>query len=314
VTFNLSRDEVAALMAPGDYIDITAEAFAALAEGRIVSPLPLHVPVEGGGFHAKAALLRGVEPVFALKINGNFPGNPARGLPTIQGVIVLSRADDGRVLAVMDSMEVTLRRTAAATAVAARHLARPDSAVVAVIGCGEQGEAQVRALAVVLPLTTVLAIDRDPARAASMADRLAGLGLEVRAASLEDCLRSDVILTCTPAKAPYLGLRHVAPGTFVAAVGADSCEKAELEPGFMAGSKVVCDVTAQCAVMGDLRAAIAAEVMTAEDVHADLGELVLGSKPGRETTEEVIVFDSTGVAAQDLAAAVEVVRRAGRAA
>ena len=311
MTLTLSREDVAALMAPHDYIDITAGAFAALSEGRVVSPMPMHVPAEGGGFHAKAAMLAGDEPLFALKLNGNFPGNPARGLPTIQGVIVLSRADDGRVLAVMDSMEVTLRRTAAATAVAARRLARPDSRTVTVVGCGEQAEAQIRALAAVLPLQRVHAVDRDPAQAAGLAKRLSDLGLEVAPGDLADCARSDVVVTCTPATAPFLGPAHVSPGTFVAAVGADSSEKAELEPGLMAAaSKVVCDVSAQCAVMGDLRSAIESRVMTAEDVHADLGEVVRGSRPGRETTDEVIVFDSTGVAVQDLAAAAELWRRA----
>lgn len=310
MTLNLSRDEIAALMAPGDYVEITADAFAALAQGRVISPMPLHVPAEGGGFHAKAAMLTGDRPVFALKLNGNFPGNPARGLPTIQGVIVLSDAADGRVLAVMDSAEVTLRRTAAATAVAARHLARPQSAVLTLVGCGDQGEAQLRALAAVLPLERVFAVDREADRARSLAERCADLGLTITVGSLDDCRSGDVIVTCTTSKQPFLGPDQVSPGAFVAAVGADSSEKAELEPRLMAASKVVADVVSQCAVMGDLRSAIAAGLMTAEHVHADLGEVVLGSKPGRETTDEVIVFDSTGVAVQDLAAAMELYRRA----
>lgn len=310
MTLHLSRDAVAGLMAPADYVEITARAFADLAAGRVAAPAPMHVPAAGGGFHAKAALLSGEAPMFALKLNGNFPANPAKGLPTIQGVIILSDAADGRVLAVMDAMEVTLRRTAAASAVAARRLARPESAVLTLVGCGDQGEAQLRALAAVLPIETVFAIDRDPAAARTLSARCADLGLYVAEGSLDDCRSSDVIVTCTTSRAPFLEPDHVSPGTFVAAVGADSAEKGEIAPRLLASAKVVADVASQCAVMGDLRGAILAGLMTVGDVHAELGEVVLESKPGRETVEEIIVFDSTGVAVQDLAVAMELHRRA----
>ena len=310
----LSGAEVARLMAPGDYLAAMERAFAALAAGEIVSPMPLHQPADGGGFHAKAALwAKGEPPLFALKLNGNFPANPARGLPTIQGVLVLSRADDGRVLAVMDSAEITLRRTAAASALAARHLALADADTVTVCGCGEQGEAQLRALADVLPLKRAFAWDADAAQAAGFAGRVADLGLDVAAAGdLLACTRaSPVIVACTPARAPYLGPEHVAPGAFVAAVGADSGEKSELAPALLASARVVTDATAQCAVMGDLAHALAAGAMRLDDVHAELGDLVLGRRPGRTGAAEVFVFDSTGTAAQDLVAAAEVWRRAG---
>lgn len=310
MTLHLSRAEVAALMAPGDYIDITAAAFVALADGRVASPAPMHVPAQDGGFHAKAALLAGEEPVFCLKLNGNFPGNPAKGLPTIQGVIVLSSAEDGRVLAVMDSVEVTLRRTAAATAVAARCLAGPESAVLTLVGCGDQGEAQLRALAAVLPLERVYAVDVDAERAVSLAHRCADLGLSIAPGSLEDCRGSDVVVTCTPSRTAFLRRDQLSPGAFVAAVGADSVEKAELDAQLLGSAGVVTDLTSQCVVMGDLRSALAAGVMTAEDVRAELGDVLRGAKPGRLSTDEVMIFDSTGLGVQDLAAALELYRRA----
>jgi ornithine cyclodeaminase/alanine dehydrogenase-like protein (mu-crystallin family) len=157
----------------------------------------------------------------------------------------------------------------------------------------------------------VFACDLDPARAAGLAKRGAERRLALAPGDLDVCAPlSDIIVTCTTSQAPYLQPRHVSPGTFVAAVGADSGDKAELAPELLRAATLVTDVTAQCEVMGDLRSAIEASLMTSADVHAELGELVLGTRPGRRTREEITVFDSTGVAAQDLAAAAELWRRA----
>src|SRR5688572_15261197 len=124
----LTRADISALMTPADYLEAVKDAFRAAKEGRANAPGPMHLPASGGGFHAKGASYRGRRAYAALKLNGNFPGNPARtGLPTIQGAILLCDAENGALLAVMDSIEITLRRTAAASALAARHLARPDS-------------------------------------------------------------------------------------------------------------------------------------------------------------------------------------------
>src|SRR4051812_2885619 len=148
----LTRAEIARLMTPRDYLVAVEQAFAALGHGHAGSPAPLHLPRAGGGFHVKAAAWGHDGAFAAFKINGNFPGNPAYGKPTIQGVIVLCDAEDGAPLAVMDSIEVTRRRTAAATALAARHLARPGSERVLICGCGDQALAQLAALTDVLPL------------------------------------------------------------------------------------------------------------------------------------------------------------------
>jgi ornithine cyclodeaminase/alanine dehydrogenase-like protein (mu-crystallin family) len=273
----------------------------------------LGVPSRGGKFHVKAAGLERGRPYFAAKTNGNFPENPRRhGLPAIQGVLVLCDAGDGRPLAVMDSMEVTLRRTAAATAVAAKRLARADSATVTICGCGVQGAAQLRALTHVLPLKTAYAFDADEARATAFARELSGeLGLDVRAVgALEESLaRSAVCVTCTPSRRPLLFRGQVAPGTFVAAVGADSHDKQELDAGLMAVATVVADVVEQCAAMGDLHHALLAGALRKEDV-AELGDVVAGRRPGRRSSEEITIFDSTGTAIQDVAAAAVVYERA----
>ena len=304
----LTRSEVRALMTPAEYLDSVEAGFRALHEGRAHAPPPLAVELANGVFHGKAAALTLDRSYAALKFNGNFPANGAGGgLPTIQGAILLCDGENGSLLAVMDSIEVTLRRTAAASALAARFLARADSASLLVCGCGAQAPAQLQALRGVLPLKHGWCWDRDPERARAFGRSSALQPIyDLRAAALD----SDVIVTCTTSAVPFLGRDDVRPGTFVAAVGADSPHKSEIEPGLMAGALVVTDSTAQCAAMGDLQHAIAAGTMAVEDVHAELGELVAGARRGRTDGRQITIFDSTGVAVQDVASAVRIYKRA----
>jgi alanine dehydrogenase len=315
----LSRRELQAVMRFGDYVEAVAEAIRLHAEGRSSAPAPLHIPAEGGGFHVKAASLPLGQRYVAVKVNGNFPQNRSRlGLPTIQGAVLLCDAVNGSPLALLDSIEITIQRTGAATAVAARYLARDDSQAATVCGCGEQGRAQLIALRHALNLRRAFAWDSDLEAAAAYARRMsAELGIEVepvrelRAATLQ----SDVVVTCTTSGEPFLGADDVRPGTFIAAVGADNPEKSEIRPELMARATVVADVLGQSAVMGDLHHALLAGAMRIEDVHGELGDLVTGRKPGRTRPEEITIFDSTGTGIQDVAAAArayELARAAGR--
>jgi len=309
-TLILTATDIAALMRPADYLAAVETAFRAAAEGRAHAPPPLTLDGAGGTFHAKAATLRLDRLYAALKLNGNFPANPAeRGLPTIQGAILLCDGESGALLAVMDSAEVTLRRTAAATALAARFLARPESETLLVCGCGAQAPAQIEALADILALRRCLLWDVDAAKAEVLAARL-GAFASVTENLAEAAAQADIIVTCTTARTPFLDAAMVRPGSFVAAVGADSPDKNEIAPGLMAKARIVADVTEQCAVMGDLRHAIAAGALRREDVEAELAELAAGSKPGRTRDEEIILFDSTGTALQDVAAAAVIYERA----
>jgi len=310
----LSRRDVARLMTQADYLAAVEAAFRAGAEGTAISPPPMHLAAAHGVCHAKGAVLGTGRGRIAVKINANFPGNPERtGLPTIQGAIVLCDAENGALLAVMDSIEITLRRTAAATALAAQFLARPESATVTLCGCGAQGRVQLEALAQILPLRRGFVWDSDRDRANAFAREMSkalGLDLEATIMLRKAARASDVVVTCTTAHSPFLGLSDVAPGVFVAAVGADNPDKSEIEPALMAAATVVVDALDQCAVMGDLHHAIKAGLMTAKDVHADLGKLVAGRRPGRARPDEIIVFDSTGTAIQDAASAALVHERA----
>jgi len=306
----LSRRQVLELLSLHDCIAAVEDAFRRHAEGRTLGPGVLGVPAAGGGFHIKAAGLLGPRSYFAAKTNANFPENPRRfGLPTIRGTVVLADAETGEPLAMMDSASVTALRTGAATAVAAKHLARADSRVATIVGCGAQGEIQLAAIAAVLPLEHAWVLDADPARAAGLAGRArVDLGLRVSVATdLRAALRvSDVCVTCTPSRRPLVFRSDVTPGAFVAAVGADSQGKQELEPALVASSMLVVDVLEQCAEIGELQHALAAGLMTRADVHAELADVLTGRRTGRTRADEITIFDSSGTALQDVAAAIAV--------
>jgi alanine dehydrogenase len=310
----LPRREVLELLDLRECIDAVEAAFRLHAEGRTLGPGVLGVSAARGSFHIKAAGLAGPRSYFATKTNANFPDNPrCLGLPTIQGTVVLADAETGEPLAMMDSASVTALRTGAATAVAARYLARRDSRAAALVGCGAQGAIQLAAIAAVLPLEHVRVLDTDRARAERLAAR-AGTDLGIRvevATDLRAALRaSDVAVTCTPSRRAFVSRDDVAPGMFIAAVGADDQGKQELEPALLASSTLVVDVLEQCAEIGELQHALAAGLMTRDEVHAELGEVVTGRRPGRTDDAGITIFDSSGTALQDVAAAIVVYEKA----
>jgi alanine dehydrogenase len=290
----LSAQDVRTLLTIDDCIAAVDEAF------RLprVGPASLSLHVEGGAFHVKAAAQRNA---VAVKVNGNFFDNPSRGLPRIQGVLMFGDATNGRPLAIIDSAEITVLRTGAATAVAAKYLARRDAHTLLVCGCGLQGWISVEAIRRVRAIDEVMLYDVDRSRAEALAHEVGGV-------VVDELLEANIVVTCTPSRSAFL--RSARPGAFIAAVGADSSEKQELEPALMASSAVIVDDLAQCASFGDLRGALAAGVMTERDVRGTLTEVVSGAIAGRASDEEVVIFDSTGTAIQDVAAAAIVYERA----
>src|SRR2546430_16163107 len=195
----------------------------------------------------------------------------------------------------MDSIEITILRTGAATAVAATYLSRENARTALICGCGNQGRIQTRALQRVRKLERIFAFDTNRDVAADFAE-------EIGAEAVPEPVWADIVVTCTPSRTAFL--HKVQPGTFVAAVGADSEDKQEIAPELMASSKIVTDVTSQCQTIGDLHHAPEAIA------YAELSEIVAGQKRRREREDEVIIFDSTGMALQDVAAAAIVYERA----
>jgi alanine dehydrogenase len=315
-TLLLTRREVARLLTIEECIAAVERAFKLHGEGNTTPPGILGVHAKDGGFHIKAGLLELERTYFAAKVNANFPQNVKQfGLPLIQGVIVLCDGENGYPLALMDSIEITIQRTGAATAVAAKYLARSNSKIITICGCGNQGQISIRALTKVFALKNVFAWDADAGRAEQFAAELSK-DLKINVEAVTDLAKavsgSDICVTCTPSKQPFLKKEFVSPGTFIAAVGADSPEKQELEPNLIAGNKLVVDILEQCEDIGELHQAIESSLVGTQDVHAELGEVIAGAKPGRESPNEIIIFDSTGMALQDVITAAFVYEKAVR--
>lgn len=310
----LSRADIRALLDMDSCIAAIEAGFQAQADGATLPAGVLGTHATDGGFHVKAAGLTLDRAYYACKINANFPENPVRhGIPTVQGVVALFDARNGTLLALMDSMEITTLRTGAATAVAAKHLARRDARTVAILGCGVQGRSQLRALARVRHIERVYAWDGAPDAAQHYAHEMTSeLGCEVSVAdAYRDVVkRCDIIVTCTASHSPLLGAENVGAGAFVAGIGADSESKHELAPDLLARSTLVVDVLDQCARIGDLHHALDQGVMARDDVHAELADVVSGRRSGRRSPDEITVFDSTGTALEDVAAAAVVYERA----
>jgi ornithine cyclodeaminase/alanine dehydrogenase-like protein (mu-crystallin family) len=314
-TLLLTRADVEHLLPPHLCIAAIEDAFRRYGEGRVPPTGILGMHAAEGGFHVKAGFL-GAH--FAAKLNANFPQNPSRhGLPTIQGVVVLFDASNGAPLAILDSGSITALRTAAATAVAAKYLARSECEALLICGCGGQASAQLDAILDVRKPHRILAYDVDRGKAVAFAKAFSKIPIEPADDLARAARACDLIVTCTTATKYFLTREMIRPGAFIAAIGADSEAKQEIEPALMAHARVVTDLTEQARAIGDLHHAIAAGAMTPEQVHAELGQVVAGRKPGRESAEEILVFDSTGTGLQDVAAAVAayrsaVERKAGR--
>ena len=313
-TLLLSRDDVERLLTPEACIAAVEDAFRQLGLGQVPPPGILGLHTGEGSFHVKAGFLALDRPYFAAKLNANFPQNAAlHGLPTIQGAVILSDAGNGAPLAIIDSISITALRTAAATAVAAKYLARQEIGTALICGCGGQAAAQLRALLCVRKPRQILVYDQDAGRAAVFASSL-GKELEipiVTAPNLAEAAgRSEIVVTCTTSRHFFVTKEMARPGAFIAAVGADNEDKQEIDPRLMAQATVVTDLTEQASRIGDLHHAIAAGTMTANKVHAELGEVVSRRKRGRTSADEIVVFDSTGTGLQDVAAAIAVYRHA----
>ncbi len=310
-TLTLTASDVARCLSPGECRLAVERAFALLAEGRVPAARAIGFEAPGGTFHAKIALFNAGRPRFVAKINGNFPGNPATsGLPTIQGLLVLADAVDGRPLAIMDSGMVTALRTAAASAVAADHLARRDASVLALVGCGLQGAAHVSAMCEVRPIREIRFYDVVASQGTALAARHGSeVSCRVARAVAEATLGADIVVCTTSGGGFVLDRADVDPGTFIAAVGVDNPYKREIQPRLMATARVVVDDLGQCVKGGDLHHAIEAGVMTEADIHAELARVVMGHHTPIGA-DAIVVFDSTGVALEDAAAADLIYERA----
>ena len=313
-TMIFTRNDVSKLLRLDECITAIEHAFQLHAEGNAASPKVLGLHSENGGFHIKAGMLNLQKNYFVTKINSNFPANQKRfGLPLIQGVVAVFDGENGRLLALLDSIEITIIRTGAATGVAAKYLAKKDAKTILICGCGNQGRISIKAIKEVREIEKVFAFDINKEQAIRFAEELsAELVVEVIPVnSIKSALKeSDICVTCTTSTKYFIEAGDVMPGTFIAAVGADSEHKQEIQPELIASCKLVVDVKEQASTIGELHHALEKKLMTTNKVYAELGEIIAEKKAGRQSDDEIIVFDSTGTALQDVAAAAIIYERA----
>ncbi len=315
----LQESEIRRLLDPASCREAVEKAFTVYATGGAVMPevINLDLPEREGEVHVKAGCIRGGE-FYAVKIASGFAGNPERGLPTGDGMVLVFDAATGEPAALLlDNGALTALRTGAAGAVAAKHLTRRDARVVGVVGCGVQARYQLEALALVRPFREVLIWGRNPAKARACASEMAerpGVGETCRftaVGSVREAVEgADIVLTVTSSREPLVRAEWLRPGVHVTAMGSDGPEKRELFPAVLArADRLVADSLPQCLRLGEIHHAVEAGAITEADVDAELGEITSGRKSGRKNDLEITVCDLTGLGVQDVAAAALVMER-----
>jgi ornithine cyclodeaminase/alanine dehydrogenase-like protein (mu-crystallin family) len=297
--------DVEAAVSPTRAVDAVRDAFIAHARSEWTMPPKVYVTnYPAGDFRAMPALGAGHA---LLKWVTSFPGNPARGLPTVTGVVLLSDAETGQLQAVLDAASVTALRTGAAAVLAAELLGRADAETAAVIGAGVNGRAVVKTFVERGRRASVWDVDESRARAVA-----SELGAEL-APSLAEALDADLIATVTPGHEAVIGDRALREGQHVSLMGADGPGKAEMAGAELARSRLFCDDWEQASHGGELAHAVEAELVTKEEV-TSIGLVLTGEAPGRENDADITAFDSTGLAIQDLAIALAALESAGEVA
>ena len=297
-----SAADVHRAVSPERAVEAVRDAFIDYARGEWTMPPKVYVPAyPAGDFRAMPALGGGHA---LLKWVTSFPGNPAQGLPTVTGLVLLSDASNGMLKAVFDAGAVTALRTGAAAVLAAETLGRADAETAAVIGAGVNGEAAARTF--VARGRRVLLWDVDGSRAASVAEQI-GAGV---ASSSEEAFAADLLVTVTPGHEIVLPKGTLKPGQHASLMGADGPGKAEIAVEELARVRVFCDDWEQASHNGELVHAVEAGVLTRDDV-SQLGDVLIGTAEGRASEGDITIFDSTGLAIQDLAIALAAIERAG---
>ena len=305
-TLLLTQSDVRSLVTMDEAVGAVEEAFAAHGRGDTLMPSKVYIDLEEyhGDFRAMPAYFSGSA---GLKWVNAHPENPAKhGLPTVRGMYILSDPATADPLAVMDATWLTAARTGASAAVATKHLARTGARSVGFVGSGAQARTLLAALRVVLDDFEIVAADLSSEAASSFAAESGG-----RSGTLEEAAGCDIVCTATPSTRPVVERAWIRPGTHINAMGADGHGKQELDPQILLDGLVVVDDIAQAKGSGEVNVPLSKGQLQLETLNLNLGEVVAGLKPGRTTEPQITIFDSTGLAIQDVALA-RVVYQAAR--
>lgn len=305
-TLILTRREVERLLTMKEALKAVEGAFRYYGNGRTQMPakIYLHLDKYGGDFRAMPAYIEGMEAA-GLKWVNVHPGNRRFGLPAVMAVIIYSDPKTGFPLCIMDGTAITNMRTGAAGGVAAKRLARKDSRVVALVGCGAQARTQLAALMEIFNIREARIWSKDPGCARAFIRDMKGPGirLEIKK-TVKKCVEgADIVVTTTPSRRPLVKSGWIKPGAHINAIGADAKGKEELDPRLLKRSKIVIDDWGQASHSGEINVPLAKGLIKKSDIYASLGDIIVGKRRGRARAEEITVFDSTGLAIQDMALA-----------
>lgn len=308
----LTADDVRKALPMREAIDAVKRAYAAVSDGRVEMPLRARVPVtphDALSLFMPAYVGGDAGEALAVKVVSLFPQNPSRDLAYIQAAVLVLEADTGRALALLEGSSLTAIRTGAASGAAADLLARQDSRVAAVFGAGAQGRTQLEAACTVRHIEQAWVYDSDAKRSGLLVAEMAGQGpipRDLRSASTpqEALAGADVVCTATTSLTPVFADRDLKPGVHISAVGSYTPDMQEIPPETVKRALVVVDARSAALVeSGDLIKPLQSGLFGEDHIHAELGEIILGRKPGRQSAEQTTYFKSVGIAAQDVLAA-----------
>ncbi|AYK14088.1 MAG: alanine dehydrogenase [Methanosarcina flavescens] len=309
----LAQEEVKSVMDMSSVMQVVEQAFRQHGFGRVQMPPKsyLYYTAYNGDLRTMPAYLE-EENITGVKIVNVHPGNPARGLPTVMALIVLISPETGAPIAVMDGTYLTDVRTGAAGGIAAKYLARKDSKVIGLVGAGNQAKTQLEALCEIFEPGLVRVTSRTKESSEQLIREMAGITpCEIHYEdSIEKVCDCDILVTATPTRKPIVKAQWIKEGTHINAIGADAIGKEELDPELLIRSKIIVDDMVQALHSGEVNVPLSKHYISENDIHAQLGEVIVGLKPGRTSEEEITIFDSTGLAIQDVASAHLVYERA----
>ena len=297
-TLLLDRNTVRTLMRMADVINVVEEAFKMCGEGKGKMPAKVYLSVEQGDFRAMPAALPGCA---GLKWVNVHPRNPSLGLPSVMAVLIYNDPETGYPLAIMDATEITAYRTGAAAAIASKYLARRSPHTMGVIGAGYQAYTQILAHVELFNPISINAFDISRAAVDRLGQSLPHLS--IKRCSVQEAASCDIVCTLTPSRSPIVKREWIKPGTHINAVGADAPGKQELEPSILKEATVVVDDLTQASHSGEINVPIQKGFYSADEVYGTLAEVIVGRKKGRIDSKAITVFDSTGIAVEDIAVA-----------
>jgi alanine dehydrogenase len=297
-TLLLDRNAVKTLIKMADVINVVEEAFRMCGEGRGRMPAKTYLSLEDGDFRAMPAALPGCAGVKWVNVH---PQNSSLGLPSIMAILIYSDPETGYPLAIMDATEITAYRTGAAAAIASKYLARRNSHTLGIIGAGYQAHTQIVAHAELFNPISINVFDVSQAAVGKLVHSLPRFS--IKNCPLEEAVASDMICTLTPSVSPIIKRDWIGPGTHINAIGADAPGKQELDPSILKEAIVVVDDMKQAGSSGEINVPIQKGIYSTGEVYGTLAEVIVGKKKSRTDNKAITVFDSTGIAVEDIAVA-----------